>query len=120
MLIIAVVAIWYFAFKDSSSKATVDIDGESIVVESQEIGELEGTWKNGNNTYTFDPSGNGVFCMDSDPISFVYVAKDGRLYINFLETTFSDCEYSYTVSGDKLTMVAENGTTGGTYEFTRE
>ena len=31
----------------------------------------------------------------------------------------TDCEYTYTVDGDKLTLVGGEGTVGGTYTLTR-
>lgn len=117
VLIIAVVAIWFIAFKE---KTVVDGDGQSYTSESQEIGALEGTWRNGKNTYTFVPDGTGVFCMDSDPISFIYVAEGNTLHINFLDEELVDCVYEYKLDGDKLTMTAKDGSYGGTYDFTRE
>ena len=62
----------------------------------------------------------GCMCLDgSNHFEFTYKAEDGTLYLDFALDYVTDCQYTYTVDGDKLTLIGGKGTVGGTYTLTR-
>lgn len=83
--------------------------------------ELAGVWHYDQYTeYEFDGIGNGCMCLDGNThYEFTYTVKDGVLKLDFLLNYVNDCEYTYTIDGDKLGLVGGEGTVGGTYTLTR-
>jgi len=86
-------------------------------------GDLSGVWYYDQYTeYEFDGEGKGCICLDgSNHFEFTYKAEDSTLYLDFAQDYVTDCQYTYTVDGDKLTLVGGEGTAavGKVYELTR-
>ena len=86
--------------------------------------ELAGVWYYDQYTeYEFDDDGNGCMCLDgNNHFEFTYKAKNGVLYLDFALDYVTDCQYTYTVDGDKLTLVGGEGTAevGKVYELTKK
>ena len=82
---------------------------------------LSGVWHYDQYTeYEFDGEGKGCMCLDgTNHFEFTYKAEDGTLYLDFALDYVTDCQYTYTVDGDKLTLIGGKGTVGGTYTLTR-
>lgn len=86
--------------------------------------DLSGVWHYDQYTeYEFDGEGKGCMCLDgSNHFEFTYKAEDGTLYLDFALDYVNDCQYTYTVDGDKLTLIGGKGTAevGKVYELTKE
>ena len=56
----------------------------------------------------------------SNHFEFTYKAEDGTLYLDFALDYVTDCQYTYTVDGNKLTLIGGKGTAevGKVYELT--
>ena len=84
--------------------------------------DLSGVWHYDQYTeYEFDGEGKGCMCLDGrNHFEFTYKAEDGTLYLDFALDYVNDCRYTYTVDGDKLTLIGGEGTAeiGKVYELT--
>ena len=84
--------------------------------------DLSGVWHYDQYTeYEFDGEGKGCMCLDgTNHFEFTYKAEDGTLYLDFALDYVTDCQYTYTVDGDNLTLVGGKGTAevGKVYELT--
>ena len=91
---------------------------------SNDNADLSGVWHYDQYTeYEFDGKGKGCMCLDdSNHYEFTYKAEDGTLYLDFALDYVTDCQYTYTVNGDKLTLIGGEGTAeiGKVYELTKE
>ena len=85
---------------------------------------LAGVWHYDQYTeYEFDGEGNGCMCLDgNNHFEFAYKAENGILSLDFALDYVTDCQYTYTVDGDKLTLVGGEGTAevGKVYELTKK
>lgn len=73
--------------------------------------------------YEFDAEGNGSMCLDgNNHFEFTYKTEDNTLYLDFALDYVTDCQYKYTINGDKLTLVGGEGTAevGKVYELTKK
>ena len=86
--------------------------------------DLSGVWHYDQYTeYEFDGEGKGCMCLDgSNHFEFTYKAEDGTLYLDFALDYVTDCQYTYTVDGDKLTLIGGEGTAevGKVYDLTKK
>ena len=73
---------------------------------------LKGDWLyNVYYTYEFDGKGSGAMKItDGDTYKFSYEISGDLLNIDFADYNVTDCEYSFAVEGDILTLVAVKGT----------
>ncbi|MBR3963788.1 MAG: hypothetical protein IKJ80_00080 [Clostridia bacterium] len=85
--------------------------------------KLLGVWQYDQYTeYEFKDSNNGCMCLDNNThYEFTYSIKENVLYIDFTLDYVTDCQYTYTLEGDKLTLVGGEGTAevGKAYELTK-
>lgn len=85
--------------------------------------DLSGVWHYDQYTeYEFDGKGKGCMCLDNNNhFEFTYKAEVGTLYLDFALDYVTDCQYTYTVDGDELTLVGGEGTAevGKVYELTK-
>ena len=85
--------------------------------------DLSGVWHYDQYTeYEFDGEGKGCMCLDGrNHFEFTYKAEDGTLYLDFALDYVNDCRYTYTVDGDKLTLIGGEGTAevGKVYELVK-
>lgn len=85
--------------------------------------ELTGVWYYDQYTeYEFDSEGNGCMRLDgNNHFEFTYKTEDDTLYLDFVLDHVTDCQYTYTVDSDKLTLVGGEGTAtvGKVYELTK-
>ena len=85
---------------------------------------LVGVWYYDQYTeYEFDGEGNGCMCLDgNNHFEFTYKVENGALYLDFALDYVTDCQYTYTVDGNKLTLVGGEGTAevGKVYELTKK
>ena len=83
--------------------------------------KLVGTWKYDQYTeYEFLKDGKGCLCVDDVHYEYTYETKTKKLSIDFSEDIVRDCEYTFKIQGNKLTLIGGEGTDGGTYELTKE
>ncbi len=73
---------------------------------------LKGDWLyNVYYVYEFDGKGSGAMKItDGNTYKFSYAISDNLLSIDFDDYNVTDCEYTFTVEGDILTLVAVKGT----------
>lgn len=79
---------------------------------NKELRELQGCWYYNEYTeYEFDGEGKGrVFYDEGKAFEYTYTVKDSIVYLNFELEYVTDCQYTYTVEGDKLTLIGGEGT----------
>ena len=81
---------------------------------------LAGTWEfDGTTTYSFDGSGSGTMELPSISYDFTYTIDGNKLMIDYANESVRDSEYEFTVDGNTLTLIGDEGTVGGTYELKR-
>ncbi len=92
-------------------------DVEVIKGGGRNASEVEGIWSlDGNTVYEFDGRGRGIMLTAVDNYTFVYSAENGDLVVDFDIDDAMDARYTYTVSGDTLTL--SRG--GQEYKFTKK
>ena len=95
---------------------------KSCAGRSNDNADLSGVWHYDQYTeYEFDGQGKGCMCLDStNHFEFTYKAENGTLHLDFALEYVTDCQYTYTVDGDKLTLIGGEGTAevGKVYELT--
>ena len=79
---------------------------------NKELRELQGCWYYNEYTeYEFDGEGNGrMFYEEGKAFEYTYTVKDNIVYLDFELDYVTDCQYTYTVEGDKLTLIGGEGT----------
>ena len=50
---------------------------------------------------------------------FTYTIDGNKLMIDYANESVRDSEYEFTVDGNPLTLIGDEGTVGGTYELKR-
>lgn len=81
---------------------------------------LIGTWKADETTsLTFGESGKGKMSFAKDDYAFTYKLEDDELSLDFSSNKVIDCSYTISVTEDTLTLVGGAGTTGGTFDLTK-
>ena len=85
--------------------------------------DLTGVWHYDQYTeYEFDGNGNGCMCLDgNNHFKFTYKIEGDTLCLDFALEYVTDCQYGYTVEGNKLKLVGGEGTAemGKVYELTK-
>lgn len=85
--------------------------------------ELVGVWKYDQYTeYAFKDANHGCMCLDDNThYEFTYSIKDNILHIDFALDYVTDCQYTYSLEGDKLTLIGGEGTAevGKVYSLTK-
>ncbi len=85
---------------------------------------LQGKWRYGENTiYEFRADATGYMCLQEESYyHFAYKVKDDTLKLDFEQTHITDCEYTFVIEGDTLTLTGGKGTVaqGVVYMLTRE
>ena len=76
------------------------------------LSELEGCWYYNEYTeYEFDGKGNGRMFYDiGKAFEYSYTIKNDIVYLDFELGYVTDCQYTYMVEGDKLTLIGGEGT----------
>lgn len=81
---------------------------------------LVGTWKYDQYTsYEFHEDGKGYLCVDDVHYEYEYKVSGDKLKLDFTEDVVRDCEYSFTIENNKLTLVGGEGTDQGTYKLNK-
>ena len=77
----------------------------------KDLSVLQGTWYYDQYTeYEFDGKGNGCMCIDkTNHYEFLYDIDGDTLKVDYALDYVTDCEYTYTVDGGKMTLVGGNG-----------
>lgn len=70
--------------------------------------------------YSFDGNGRGQMNLETKNYDFSYITGNNILSIDFDDDTILDCEYSYSVDGDILTIIGGEGTNGYSYILTKK
>ena len=79
---------------------------------------LIGTWRYDEHTqYIFEKNGTGKLLADDVPFDYTYSVKGKKLIIDFTEDYIRDCDYTFSVSDNTLTLIGGSGTDGGTYKL---
>ena len=74
--------------------------------------ELIGVWQYDAYTqYQFTDASHGCMCLDKQThYEYSYRIEENILYIDFTLDYVTDCQYTYTLAGDQLTLVGGPGT----------
>ncbi len=71
-----------------------------------------GTWDyDGYTVYSFDKGGKGALELPNNTYAFNYEIEGEKLEIDYEDETAIDSTYTYSISGDMLTIVNEEGMT---------
>lgn len=80
-----------------------------------------GTWVYDEYTqYVFEKNGNGCLEVDDVHYEYTYKVSDDKLSLDFSEEVVRDCEYTYIIEKNTLTLVGGKNTDGGTYKLTKK
>ncbi len=83
--------------------------------------ELVGKWRyNEYTAYEFYDNGKGCLCLDDVHYEYTFKVSSNKLTLDFSEDIVRDCEYTFHVDGDALTIVGGEGTDQGTYTLKKE
>lgn len=84
--------------------------------------QLGGVWYYDAYTeYEFDGNGNGCMCIDeTNHYEFKYTVKGDTLKIDYVPDYVGDCEYTFKLQGDKLTLIGGKGTAEPGREYNLE
>lgn len=95
-----------------------------VLMNQGEQSKLLGVWRYDAYTeYEFLDGNRGCICLDGNThYEFVYSVKDDVVYLDFVLDYVTDCQYTYCIEEDKLTLIGGEGTAevGKIYELTRE
>lgn len=81
---------------------------------------LKGKWNlDGTTAYEFSGDGNGALLLPNVTYEFTYEIKKDQISIDYENESVRDGTYTFSVDGDKLTLIGGEGTVGGTYTLTR-
>ena len=81
---------------------------------------LVGTWKYDQYTeYEFYDNGKGCLCVDDVHYEYKYKISGDKLTLDFTEDVVRDCEYTFIVENESLTLVGGEGTDKGTYKLNK-
>ena len=73
---------------------------------------ITGTWDYDTVTvYRFDKNGKGALELPNGTYAFTYKTDGEKLSVDFENESATDSTYTYTVTGDTLTLVSEDGRT---------
>lgn len=87
-----------------------------IVGSNRQDNALVGTWKYDQYTeYEFYDNGKGCLCVDDVHYEYKYTITGDKLKLDFTEDIVRDCEYTFVVENNSLTLVGGAGTDKGTY-----
>lgn len=82
--------------------------------------ELLGVWQYDQYTqYEFSNDGEGCLCVDDVHYEYKYKISGDTLKLDFVEDIVRDCEYSFAIDGNTLTLIGGEGTDGGTYSLNK-
>jgi len=82
---------------------------------------IEGTWVYDSYTqYVFEKDGTGCFEVDDVHYEYTYKINGNNLSMDFTEDVVRDCEYTFTIEENTLTLVGGKNTDGGTYQLTKK
>ncbi len=91
-----------------------------IVGPSKQNNALIGTWKYDQYTeYEFYDNGKGCLCVDDVHYEYEYKISGDKLKLDFTEDIVRDCEYTFTVENNNMTLVGGEGTDQGTYKLNK-
>lgn len=84
--------------------------------------QLGGVWYYDAYTeYEFDGNGNGCMCIDeTNHYEFKYTVKGDTLKIDYVPDYVGDCEYTFKLKGDRLTLIGGKGTSEPGREYNLE
>lgn len=87
---------------------------------SRQSNTLIGVWKYDQYTeYEFYENGKGCLCVDDVHYEYEYKISGDKLKLDFTEDVVRDCEYTFTVENNNLTLIGGDGTDQGTYQLTK-
>ena len=91
--------------------------------ENRKLRELEGCWYYNEYTeYEFDGEGKGrMFFAKGKAFEYSYTVEDNIVFLDFDLAYVTDCQYTYSIDGDELTLIGGEGTAeiGKEYKLTK-
>ena len=91
---------------------------------NHDLTALQGTWRYDQYTeYEFDGKGNGCMCLDEENhFEFAYSVDGNTVKLDFVLDYVTDCEYTFTASGNTLTLIGGKDTAepGKEYKLTKQ
>lgn len=82
--------------------------------------ELLGVWQYNQYTeYEFSEKGRGCLCVDDVHYDYKYNISGRTIRLDFADNIVRDCEYTFSIKGNVLTLVGGAGTDKGTYKLNK-
>lgn len=83
--------------------------------------KIIGVWQYDAYTkYEFHEDGSGCLCADDVHYEYTYKLSGDKVHIDFEEDVVRDCDYTYSVEENTLTLIGGDGTDGGTYKLKKQ
>ena len=70
--------------------------------------------------YVFEKDGSGRLTVDDLSYEYAYKISGDKLTLDFTENVVRDCEYTFSVKGNELTLIGGKNTDGGTYTLKKK
>ncbi len=70
--------------------------------------------------YVFESDGKGCLKVDDLSYEYTYKISGDKLIIDFTEDVVRDCDYTFSVKDNELTLVGGENTDGGTYTLKKQ
>lgn len=92
-----------------------------ITLANKPDAEIIGVWQYDEYTkYEFNKDGTGCLFADDVHYEYTYKLSGDKIIINFEKDVVRDCDYTYSVEDDTLTLIGGDGTDGGTYKLEKQ
>ena len=92
-----------------------------VVLVNKPDTKIIGLWQYDEYTkYEFNEDGTGCLCADDVHYEYTYKLSGDKVIIDFEEDVVRDCDYTYSVEDDTLTLIGGDGTDGGTYKLEKQ
>lgn len=83
--------------------------------------KIIGVWQYNEYTkYEFNEDGTGCLCADDVYYEYTYKLSGDKVSIDFEKDIVRDCDYTYSVENNTLTLIGGDGTDAGTYKLQRK
>ena len=80
--------------------------------------KITGLWQYDEYTkYEFNEDGTGCLCADDVHYEYTYKLSGDKVSIDFEKDIVRDCDYTYFIEENTLTLIGGDGTDGGTYKL---
>ena len=92
-----------------------------VILLPKNTNHLLGAWRYDKYTkYIFKEDGTGSLNVDDVIYNYKYEISADKLTLDFSDDIIKDCDYTFLVDGEELTLIGGKNTDGGTYKLQKK